>query len=346
MKKKLFVLFIALMTAFGLAVVVATPASATGKVKCDVLPSGAEDNDGDVAIRVAALDPIVYHNVDSFDPTEAQPHQHDFFGSRAATEGSPNMLVYQNVQNRGTGSLQTSCRDPKDTAMYWAPSLMYTSGPKAGQRVGVRQFTAYYRGFNGQTTNTATEVFPPGVRLVAQQSGNAGGGPGKGLTGWTCGQNSTVTGGQATIPDCTGQDGTAGNTLTAHINFPSCWNGVAPNHPGDVNVNDPDNTYGDTRDNDYGVHKTYTSDDWRYPVSGSCPAGFSHKVMQLRETIQYSYVGDGSDVMLTSDMMAGPNTPPGSTMHVDFWNTWDQTGLVALLNNCIKTQGAASLCDR
>jgi hypothetical protein len=344
-KKKLAALLTATLSCLGmLAVANAVPAAATGKVKCDVLPSGAEDNDGDVAVKVGQFDPIVFHNVESQDPSEAQPHSHDFFGSRAVNiTADPNALQYAQVRAQGNGAAATSCRDPKDTAVYWAPSLVYKSGPNAGQRVGVQQFTAYYRGYNGQTTNTATEVFPPGVRLVAQQSGNAGGGPGKGLTGWTCGQNSTVTGGQATIPDCSHEDGTPGNTLTAHINFPSCWNGVLPNHPGDGGTVQTDNTYGDTRDNNYGVAGTYTSNDWKYPSSsGVCPTGYTHKVMQLRETIQYNYTGTGTDVELSSDHGAAP----GSTMHVDFWNTWDQTGLVALLNNCIKVQGAASLCDR
>ena len=347
--RKLITFFAALALAF--AVVVAggavgpkdsffgaKSASALGKIKCDVLPNGAEDNDGDVAILSGAFDPIVYHNVESNDPSEAQPHQHDFFGSRwVNVTGDINSGTYAQVRAySGTGTAATSsCRLSTDTAVYWAPALVYKSGPKAGQRVKVQQFTAYYRGFAGQTTHAGTQALPAGARLVAQDMA------GYGLSGWTCGQNSTVTGGQNTIPDCTGQDGTPGNTLTAHVNFPSCWNGVKPNHPGDPGNTNPNSEYGDTRDNNYGVAGQYTSNDFIYPTNKTaCPASHPIEVTQLRETIQYDYVGNGTDVELASDH----GVTPGSTMHVDFWNTWNQAAFDDMVQRCIQTSAEAN-CD-
>ena len=63
--------------------------------------------------------------------------------------------------------------------------------------------------------------------------------------------------------------GTPGGTLTAHIDFPSCWDGVMPSHPTSQN--------GDTRDNAH----------YAYRVGQSCPAGFPIGVTELRETVQF-----------------------------------------------------------
>ena len=272
-------------------------AHATAKIKCDVGTGKV-----DVATFVGQIDPVVNHN------QTMSMHQHDFFASKGWQAQFGGYANYADVR-----SSATICREKGDTAGYWAPSLVYTSGPKAGQRVPVRQFTAYYRGFAGQSTNAGSQAFPPDTRLVAQQNSKS-----FGLVGWTCGQKSAVTGsGLWAIPDCTASSGKAGDTLTAHINFPSCWDGVLPNHSA--------SDVGDTRDN---AHYTY-------PTSKTaCPAAFPVEVVQLRETIQYHYTGDGTDVALASDSMMG--TTDGQSMHADFWNTWDQATLEAMVAKCIQ----------
>lgn len=290
----------------------ASAATGLGKVKCDVgIPTGA-----DVAVAAGrAVDPIVYHRVNPADSSIPQPHRHDFFGNRAVPSLAPGGTFSQAIG--GT----TSCRMAADTAAYWAPSLVYTSGPKAGQRVPVRQFTAYYRGFAGQTTHAGSMALPPDVRLVATDM------VGYGLSGWTCGAMSAVTGGRDTIPDCSGEDGTAGNTLTAHVNFPSCWNGKAPGHPQTAAL---DTEYGDTRDNA----------DFTYPTNKTaCPATHPIEVVQLRETIQYVYTGNGTDVALTSDHHGAGR---GSSFHVDFWNTWQPGALKDYVARCVQTAAEAN----
>lgn len=275
-------------------------AHATAKIKCDKGTGKV-----DVATFVGYVDPIVNHN------QAASAHQHDFFATKGWQSTVGNTANYDDVR-----SSATICREDGDTAGYWAPSLVYTSGPNAGERVKVRQFTAYYRGFAGQTKHAGSKAFPADTRLVANQNS-----PSYGLVGWTCGQNSTVTGsGRWSIPDCTASDGTAGDTLTAHINFPSCWDGVLPNHSA--------SDVGDTRDNAH----------WTYPTNKTaCPADFPIEVVQLRETIQYHYTGDGTDVALTSDH---DGDAPGESMHVDFWNTWDQATLEAMVAKCVNGKSA------
>lgn len=297
MRARLAALVTALLVVAGVAV--AAPSSATSKIKCDKGTGKV-----DVATFVGYVDPIVNHN------QAASAHQHDFFGTKGWQATVGNAANYDDVANAAT-----ICRVAGDTAGYWAPSLVYTSGPKAGQRVPVRQFTAYYRGFAGQSKHAGSRAFPADTRLVAQQNS-----PSYGLTGWTCGQNSVVTGsGRWSIPDCTASEGRAGDTLTAHINFPSCWDGVLPNHTSaDV---------GDTRDN---AHYTYPTN------KTACPADFPIEVIQLRETIQYHYTGDGSDVALSADH----DGQRGEAMHVDFWNTWDQSTLEAMVAKCINGKPA------
>lgn len=333
-------LIVALLLAVGVFTVapgVAPAAQATGLVKCDQNADGTEDNDGDVAIHSEAWDPIVFHNVGPDDP--AQPHLHDFFGNRLPTVADNfNTATYADM----TGQ-PTSCRLVADTASYWAPAMVCTKVSAVcafvGQRIGVRQFSAYYRGFGGQTKHPGSVAIPAGARLVAYQSGTAGGGPGYGLTGWTCGSNGTVTGGQDTIPDCSASGGGPGDSATAHVNFPSCWTGTPPSHPGDPGNTAPNDQYGDTRDNNYGVTGAHTSNDFIYPTNKTaCPASHPIEVVQLRETIAYDYTGDGTDVVLTSDGSAAP----GSTMHVDFWNTWDQAAFDSFVQRCIQTSEEAN----
>lgn len=296
----------------GFATVTAIPAHALGKIKCDMaynasgtryeLPRGS-----DVAVFVGDLDPIVRHN------EVGAPHTHDFFGAQDWQATLGNTANYSDLV-----SSRTSCRLVGDTAGYWTPVMKYISGPLAGQRVKVIQFTAYYRGFNGQTTHAGSQAFPADVRLIAEDM------VGKGLSGWTCGQNSTVTGGQNSIPDCSNSGGGPGDTLTAHINYPSCWNGNPPNHSS--------SEVGDTRDNA----------DWTYPArtATQCPSTHPIEVIQLRQTIQYDYIGNGTDVALVSDSHNG--TTDGQSMHGDFWNTWNQDELVSFVQRCINTSAEAN----
>lgn len=293
-----------------LAAVFAPSAAALGKIKCDS-PGGRELPRGaDVAVFTGPVDPIVNHN------GEGAPHEHDFFGASGWQDQAGNAANHADL----TAS-PTSCRLVADTAGYWTPVLRYTSGPRAGERVPVLQFTAYYRGFAGQTTHPGTQALPADARLVAQDM------VGYGLSGWTCGQKSTVNGGRDAIPDCSASDGRPGDLLTAHINYPSCWNGQPPNHTADE--------VGDTRDNA----------DFVYPSSKTaCPVSHPVEVTQLRQTIQYAYFGagaDGSDVALDSDHGA----LPGTSMHGDFWNTWDQAGFEDFVARCVQTSAERD-CNR
>lgn len=280
-------------------------ASALGKVKCDV--------SGQPAVAVGSYDPIVNHN----SPGPSM-HEHQFFGNIAwHSLANPNAANYADLVGKAT-----NCRNvlglsySADSAGYWTPTLRYVSGPKAGQLIPAQQFTAYYRSASGATFGAAQPI-PADTRLVASRYN------------WSCGMKS---GARATpvqsIPDCTGLSGKPGLTLTAHIDFPSCWDGVKPNHTAAQN--------GDTRDNAH----------YAYAVAKKCPAGFPIGVAELRETIQFPYVGNGTDVALSSDKMMG--TSDGRSLHADFWQTWRDKEFGDFLKTCIVSQTAAystSKCD-
>ena len=268
-----------------------------------VLPSGSASAMAKIQCKQTSgtgyLDPIVHH-----DQYIGSAHLHQFFGNNAwLSLSNPNWANYSNLVGKGTNCLNTA-----DTAGYWSPALRYTATGAVIPAIG---FWAYYRAFDGSNTGPGM-AFPPDTRLVAT------------VHNWTCGQferQQPV----SYIPDCHRADGRPGHTLTAHIDFPSCWNGVKPYHPW--------NQVGDTRDNR----------NYAYAVKGVCPAGFPYKMLQLRETIAYAYHGYGADVQVASDPMTGMTD--GMSMHADFWNTWVQTGLQSLVVNCVSGTGTRTRAE-
>lgn len=263
-----------------LVALVVFPTAATGlaRIKC-------KETTG-----TAAVDPIVYHNLPA-----GSGHVHQFFGNNAFLSlPNPNAANYTDLVGKGT-----NCVDPADTAGYWSPTL---HNMETGAIVPVRSFTAYYRSWNSKKTGEGVP-YPPDARLIASQMD------------WTCGQRERVEPAPS-IPDCSMADGGSGSLLTAHINFPSCWNGVLPRHSS--------RQVGNTNDNALFAYRLDRQ---------SCPPGFPVKTVELRMTIQFQYTGKGTDVMLSSDHMA--NTTDGRSLHADFWNTWVQSGFQTVVHNCI-----------
>lgn len=287
------------------ALMSAAPANALGKVKCDL--------NSQPVVAVGHYDPIVNHN------GVGSEHEHQFFGNIAwHSLANPNKANYADLEGKAN-----NCRavlgesTSPDSAGYWIPTLRYNSGAKAGQLVPAQQFTAYYRSFDHKDFG-AGMPFPADTRLVATKHD------------WGCGQFSGVPIGPS-IPSCVGQSGKPGHTLTAHVDFPSCWDGVLPDHkPTDV---------GNTNDN---AHYAYASK--KNGVS-TCPAGFPNKMVELRESFQFAYTGPGNDISLDSDSHAG--VKDGETLHGDFWNTWRQADFQKFVSTCITSSSSYSTtkCD-
>lgn len=259
----------------------APTSEAKAKIKCKQTTGTAE------------VDPIVHHN----EPA-GTAHLHQFFGNNSfLSMANPNEANATDLKSGGT-----NCENPADTAGYWTPVLKNKS---TGQVIPTMSFIAYYRSWDFKDFGEGVPL-PDDVRLIGKKYN------------WTCGQNEAVAP-QQSIPDCSMADGKPGSTLTAHIDFPSCWDGVKPAHS-------PDEV-GDTTDNEH----------FAYRVGKSCPAGFPVKTVQLRETIMFEYIGKGADVELSSDHERG--TTDGQSLHGDFWNTWDQAGFASMVRNCVNPGG-------
>jgi hypothetical protein len=266
----------------------APPATALSKIKCAQTTGTGH------------IDPIVNHN----QKASTTQHLHQFFGNNAFLSlPNPNAANYGDLMGKAT-----NCENAADTAGYWIPALRYKA---TGNLVPVRSFRAYYRSWDFQKFGDGVPL-PADVRLIASKHN------------WSCGQFESVSP-QQTIPDCSMANGTPGSTLTAHIDFPSCWDGVKPSHSaGEV---------GDTRDNEH----------FAYRVGKSCPPGFPIKTIALRETIQFSYTGKGDDLELSSDGHDGMTD--GASLHGDFWNTWEPQGLASMVRNCITPGGSFSTAE-
>jgi len=281
----------------------ATGASALAKIKCKQITG------------VAVVDPIVHH-----DEPVGTGHQHEFFGNASwlTALSNPNTANYSDLEGKST-----NCADTQDTAGYWQPTVVDT---RTNIVLPAQAFSAYYRAFNGADTG-AVEAFPPDTRLTSMQTSTS-----PGAHGWSCGQNSgaILSKMSTTIPDCSNLSQKPGAVLTAHINFPSCWDGVLPNHqPGDV---------GDTSDNAHYAFPVHTSSGWK------CEAPFTHQMPQLRETIQYPNPNKVpvADLAVSSDPMMGGHN--GSSMHGDFFNAWVQSGLETMLNECVRQRTTSTIC--
>ncbi|HET8601148.1 MAG TPA: DUF1996 domain-containing protein, partial [Segeticoccus sp.] len=225
-----------LALAASVSLIAAPQAQAKAKIKCKDL------------VGYAQVDPVKSHNEGK------SMHLHQFFGNTKLLQlKDPSAATYGELSGQGT-----NCVNPSDSASYWTPVL---KNKKTGATIPAQAFTAYYRSWDFKDQG-AGEAFPPNTRLVATKHN------------WTCGNKENVAPSQ-TIPDCSGATGKPGSTLTAHVDFPSCWDGVLPKHsPGEV---------GDTNDNKH----------FAYRNGGACPAGFPHKMVSLRETVQFHYTGTG-----------------------------------------------------
>lgn len=271
-------------------IVVANPASATLKVKCKQTTG------------TAAVDPIMAHNVDG-----PSSHVHAFFGNNGWLSKG-NSANYDDLINQGT-----NCDESADTAGYWQPILIDT---RSGKQLPARTFTAYYRSFDSTSTGPG-RAFPPDTRLVAMANSDS-----PGASGWSCGQFSGISE-QTTIPDCSNESQKPGHVLTVHITFPSCWDGVKPNHKAsDVGV---------TNDNAHYTYPVRSGKGW------TCPAAFPVEMVQLRETLQYPNYDKvpAQYLAVSSDPVMGGHG--GSSMHGDFWNAWRQQGFENLI--CSEVNG-------
>jgi hypothetical protein len=173
---------------------------------------------------------------------------------------------------------------------------------EGGKRVPPSMISAYYRDVPTNPALPHPVPYPPDLRIVA-------GAPTAPLGtfeygGWMCSDTPQLA--EPNLIDCsTGQ-------IKGHVVFPQCLE------------------YGTIDSPDHRSHMVYAT------YGEGCPEGYE-LVPRLAMTITWKIPNALSGgYRLSSDM---PGDPPGSTLHADFWNTWDQDALERLTRICLVNHG-------
>ena len=219
-----------------------------------------------------------------------QSHLHQFFGNNDVTDDP----TYGDLL-----SAETSCKQRRDTASYWAPALLDATG----NVIEPLKMTAYYR--PGPSVDPAiVEPYPEGLMMVAGDSTSEAEQP-TSVIAWSCGTGLLR---ESTPPDCTdssvlaaGATISGDSTLRLLVTFPDCWDG------------DRLTTFG-------------AAAHVRYSTEGACPESHATPIPQLLMAIEFPAV-DPTDLSLASGAI--------ETAHADFWNVWDQDKLEGEVANCL-----------
>jgi hypothetical protein len=204
----------------------------------------------------------------------------------------------------------TTCTRPEDTAGYWFPTVSWNGAVKHAYRV-----VFYYRA--GGKKHTTVKPFAKDLRIIADKGVNGA------RVRWYCGGGGTNDdkAGSADPPTrC------SSGVLGLRIIFPDC---VAKDASG-AQVLDSDN------------HRSHMARSKLQDGTRVCPS--THPIPVPTLTINANFeIGTSSGKVTLSSGAA-------STIHTDFWNTWDQDapwsetggndgrhfgGLKVLVENCI-----------
>lgn len=151
--------------------------------------------------------------------------------------------------------------------------------------------------------NHTVQPWPAGLFYVAGDA-HATAPPPENELFWNCGTGQTpnVTTPPATCP-------ATGPGLNAHLVFPNCWDGTG--------LDKTDLSY------PVGFPATFAQNPPGYP----CPAGYPVLLPVLQEIIHFGHI-DATTLSFSSG--------PYYTLHVDYWQTWnDQAKLSSLVSSCL-----------
>jgi hypothetical protein len=264
----------------------------------------------------AAVDPVVFPyppgNPEGPDSNnEHDSHSHDFLGNKTTAYNS----TYDGSEAGSVKMINqpTTCSRPEDTAGYWFPTLSWNGVVKDAYRV-----VFYYRA--GGKDHTTVKPFAKNLRIIADKGVNGA------RVRWYCGGggsndekagsadpptrcSSGVLGLRIIFPDCVATDPTTGGQVLD-----------SPNHRTHMTRSKPQD------------------DGFR-----GCPSTYQ-PVPTLTINANFEIPTTSGKVTLSSGDASGD----ASTIHTDFWNTWNQSaawnpnatngafgGLDALVEHCI-----------
>jgi hypothetical protein len=248
-----------------------------------IVPAAADDSVGWISVcpfshRLRA-DPIV-------SPGTISMHLHDFFGSKSTNANS----TYKTLLAHGT-----TCAIRRDKAAYWIPSVELKT---SGKKVHPNAANFYYRDL--VYPRRSVRAYPPALKVVAGNHDARAPQP-TSIVYWGCDGGSKGGGFNHPVRCGTG-------FVTAHINFPDCWDGVH------------------TDSADHKSHMAYSVDP-NDDGKRSCPRKHPVPVPRLIYTFRWP-IHNGRNIKLSSG--------PYYTLHGDFFNAWVQSKLRTLVRNCIR----------
>lgn len=207
-----------------------------------------------------------------------------------------NVGVSQGVHDYDEAIQQaTTCKFTGDTAGYWVPTLRTSSGALVPAKVIV-----YYDRMSQPIT-----AFPPDFGMVWGSVRGLFSSKQRSYYGWNCDNTEPLQPNFANV-DCRGMGDNA--VVTLRTFSPYCWDGVDPGV------------------RNYGNHVSYPTG---YPKNQDCAAGdVALPRLRVNFNFQTQYIPDG---VFASDDAAGVSH--GASAHADFWNTWDQGKLEALVQD-------------
>jgi hypothetical protein len=205
----------------------------------------------------------------------------------------------------------TTCSDAADTAAVWVPVAIVDGQVVAPER----EKTYYFR------ATKQVETVPADLRAIGgDQHATAPGTPG---VTWDCGIGTPRT---SHPYDCTPYAGGSVRVdgVIARVDLPTCWDG---------STDPPD-------------HGSNLVDATR----GRCPADHPHPIPRISIRVHYGIwdpcggatpcgPDDASAANVSMQLASGPYY----TMHADFWNTWQQDALDALVARCVRGREACGV---
>jgi hypothetical protein len=215
--------------------------------------------------------------------------------------GNRSTDAFSTYESMTAPGVTTTCSRPEDTAGYWIPTVSWKDKQGTHELTPTRA-VFYYRA--GDKAHTTVEPFAKDLRIIAD----------KGVNGarirWYCGVGDDKAGSPDPPTRC------SSGVLGLKIVFPDC---VAKDASGAQKI-DSDNH------RSHMVRSKAQSDGTRACSSTHIP------VPTLTINANFPMPTTSGQVTLSSDHQGDL---PGSSMHTDFWNTWDQTELETLVRECI-----------
>ena len=274
---------------------------ATPRIRAETVYKANPTNDGTGQFRtictfshMAFNDPIVYPG------KQGASHLHTFFGNAAVDHASTQASI--ETTGKSTCSGGTSNRTG-----YWIPALIDT---KDGTPLKPDSIMIYYK--TGYIEGDNVKPFPAGLRMIAGDMKSSSSQP---AIYWLC---TTPTGDAQTSHGAIPANCPVGNTITASINFPFCWDGV--------NLDSPD-------------HKSHMSwNVWNNDTRKTqCPTTHPVELPMITENIKYKVTEAGATARwrLASDNY-DKTIPGGYSLHADWFNGWDPKVLETFVKNCLQ----------